>query len=75
MDRDYDYLLCLGTCPNLVVFEMWRKGAVAENRAGRLVRMAEGQAVTYKLAKRLDDMESIAQLPERIRHALADNQA
>ena len=32
---------------------------VAENRAGRLVRMAEGQAVTYKLTKRLDDMEPI----------------
>lgn len=22
MDRDYDYLLCLGICPNHVVFEM-----------------------------------------------------
>ena len=73
MDRDYDYLLCLGICPNQVVFEMWRKGAVAENRAGRLVRMAEGQAVTYKLTKRLDDMEGIAQLPERILHAVAEN--
>ena len=73
MDRDYDYLLCLGICPNHVVFEMWRKGVVAENRAGRLVRMAEGQAVTYKLTKRLADMESIAQLPDRIRHAIEVN--
>ena len=74
MDRDYDYLLCLGICPNQVVFEMWRKGAVAENRAGTLVRMAEGQAVTYKLTKRLEDMESIAQLPDRIRHAIDEQQ-
>ncbi|MYC35083.1 MAG: hypothetical protein F4X64_18195 [Chloroflexi bacterium] len=74
MDRDYDYLLCLGICPNEVVFEMWRKGVVAENRAGRLVRMAEGQAVTYKLTKRLDDMESIAQLPDRIRQAIDEQQ-
>lgn len=74
MDRDYDYLLCLGICPNEVVFEMWRKGAVAENRAGTLVRMAEGQAVTYKLTKRLDDMESITQLPDRIRRAIDENQ-
>ena len=74
MDRDYDYLLCLGICPNEVVFEMWRKGAVAENRAGTLVRMAEGQAVTYKLTKRLNDMESIAQLPDRIRRALDENE-
>ena len=73
MDRDYEYLLCLGICPNHVVFEMWRKGVVAENRAGRLVRMAEGQAVTYKLTKRLDDMESIAQLPDRIRHVIDEN--
>ena len=35
--------------------------------------MAEGQAVTYKLTKRLDDMEGIAQLPERILYALAEN--
>ncbi len=46
LDRGYDYLLCLGNCPHHVVFNMWRKGAVAENRAGTLVRMAEGQAVT-----------------------------
>ena len=70
MDRDYDYLLCLEICPNEVVFEMWRKGVVAENRAGRLVRMAEGQAVTYKLTKRLDDMTLIDELPERIRQTL-----
>ena len=74
MDRDYDYLLCLGICPNEVVFEMWRKGAVAENRAGTLVRMAEGQAVTYKLTKRLDGMESITQLPDRIRQAIDEQQ-
>ena len=74
MDRDYDYLLCLGICPDQVVFEMWRKGLVAENRAGTLVRMAEGQAVTYKLTKRLNDMESIAQLPDRIRRALDENE-
>ena len=59
LDRDYDYLFCLGICPHHIVFNMWRKGMVAENRAGRLVRMAEGQAVTYKLTKRLDDMEPI----------------
>ena len=74
MDRDYDYLLCLGICPDQVVFEMWRKGAVAENRAGRLVRMAEGQAVTYKLTKRLDEMDAISQLPERIHRTIGGNE-
>jgi hypothetical protein len=66
LDRQYDYLLCLGICPHQVVFNMWRKGMVAENRAGTLVRMAEGQAVTYKLTKKLDDMQNIADLPSSI---------
>ena len=71
LDRGYDYLLCLGICPNKIVFNMWRKGAVAENRAGTLVRMAEGQAVTYKLTKKLDDLMAIEELPELIQQALA----
>ena len=66
LDRQYDYLLCLGICPQQVVFNMWRKGMVAENRAGTLVRMAEGQSVTYKLTKKLDDMLAIADLPATI---------
>ena len=74
MDREYDYLLCLGVCPDNVVFNMWRKGAVAENRAGRLVRMAEGQAVTYKLTKRLAEMEGIEGLPGRIMTAISEGE-
>lgn len=67
LDRQYHYLLCLGICPHEVVFNMWRKGDVAEGQAGTLVRMAEGQAVTYKLTKKLDDMKPIEALPVRIR--------
>ncbi len=26
LDREYNYLLCLGICPQHVVFNMWRKG-------------------------------------------------
>ena len=73
LDRMYDYLLCLGICPKCVVFNMWRKGAVAENRAGTLVRMAEGQAVTYKLTKKLTDMEGIDNLPLRIRRIIEED--
>ena len=43
---------------------------MAENGAGRLVRMAEGQAVTYKLTKKLDDMKPIEDLPARVRQTL-----
>ena len=70
LDRDYDYLFCLGICPDQIVFNMWRKGVVAENRAGRLVRMAEGQAVTYKLTKKLTDMKPIETLPSILRTIL-----
>ena len=70
LDRRYDYLLCLGICPQKIVFNMWRKGDVAEERAGRLVRMAEGQAVTYKITKKLADMENIEGLPGVLRETL-----
>jgi hypothetical protein len=63
LDRKYDYLLCLGICPEEIVFDMWRKGDVAEGIAGHLVRMAEGQAVTSKITKKLSDMRPIAELP------------
>jgi hypothetical protein len=66
MDRKYEYLLCLGICPEQIVFNMWRKGEVAEGTAGTLVRMAEGQSVTYKLTKKLADMKPIADLPNHI---------
>ena len=71
LDRMYDYLLCLGVCPDRLVFNMWRKGEVAEHKAGTLVRMAEGQAVTYKLTKKLEDMADIEGLPARIGEALS----
>jgi hypothetical protein len=66
LDRRYQYLLCLGICPNDVVFDMWRKGDVAEGRAGTLVRMAEGQSITFKLTKRLSDMKAIHKMPIEI---------
>ena len=67
LDRRYDFLLCLGICPQEIVFNMWRKGDVAEERAGRLVRMAEGQAVTYKITKKRIDMLPIEGLPDALR--------
>ena len=74
LDRDYRYLLCLGICPNHLVFNMWRKGVVAEGGAGTLVRMAEGQAVTYKLTKKLSDMKKIEDLPVLIREIISEDE-
>ena len=62
LDKQYDHLICLGICPEEIVFNAWRKGEVAEGVAGRLVRMAEGQSTTHKLTKRLDQMRPISEL-------------
>ena len=67
LDRMYDYLLCVGVRPASIMFNAWSKGEVSEGRAGTLVRMAEGQSVTFKLTKRPDSMLPIEELPEWIR--------
>ena len=67
LDRPYQYLLCLGICPDKIVFQAWRKGVVSEGGAGALVRMAEGQSTTHKITKRLMDMRPIEELPAWIR--------
>ncbi len=66
LDKDYKCLLCLGICPDKIVFGLWRKGEVAEGSAGHLVRMAEGQSTTAKLTKKLTDLRPIAELPVAI---------
>ena len=66
LDRQYDYLFCLGVRPSSIVFNAWRKGEVSEGKAGTPVRMAEGRSVTFKLTKRPDSMLSIEQLPRWI---------
>ena len=63
LDKPYLYLLGLGVCPRKIVFNAWRKGEIAEGEAGTLVRMAEGQSVTFKLTKKLDDMRPVDELP------------
>ena len=63
LDRTYDYLFCLGIRPDAILFDAWRKGAVSEGSAGTLVRMAEGQSVTFKLTKKPATMRKIEELP------------
>ena len=73
LDRTYHYLLCLGICPDMIVFDAWRKGVVSEGSAGTLVRMAEGQSTTHKLTKKLTDMKAIHELPSWVRGEVAGN--
>jgi hypothetical protein len=71
LDRKYNYLLCLGICPNDIVFGIWRKGDVAEGRAGTLVRMAEGQSITFKITKKLAEMRPVQEMPREIQRLIA----
>ena len=66
LDQQYAYLLCVGVCPQEIRFNMWRKGDVAEGKAGKLVRMAASQSVTFKITKKLDDMRPVEGMPYHI---------
>lgn len=59
LDRGYDFLICIGICPDEIVFNMWTSDEVHSQSAGHLVKMAQDQAVTYKLTKQLGDMRPI----------------
>lgn len=59
LDRDYEFLICIGICPDEIVFNMWTGEDVHSESAGHLVRMAQDQAVTYKLTKLRGDMRPI----------------
>ena len=70
LDRPYDYLFCLGVRPSEIMFNAWSKGFVSEGKAGRLVRMAEGQSVTFKRTKKPADMRKIEELPAWVQEHL-----
>lgn len=59
LDRKYDLLLCLAVAPDWILFGLWGKGEVAEGKAGTLVRMAEGQSITFKLTRSKASLKSI----------------
>lgn len=73
LDRNYHHLICLGVCPDQLVFNMWPENVVRANGAGNLVPMAQDQLVTYKLTKRLEDMRPIADLVAQVQQAVADH--
>lgn len=37
----YKYVICVGICPTEIVYNVWSRGDIAEEKAGHLVRMAE----------------------------------
>ncbi len=69
--RDYQALLCVGIAPDAVLFDAWRKGDVAEGRAGHLVTMDAGSSATFKLSKKRADLLPIELFPESIADLVA----
>ncbi|MYD05028.1 MAG: hypothetical protein F4X21_08940 [Acidimicrobiia bacterium] len=67
LDRAYDLLLCLEICPDQIVFNVWDKEEVNNGEASRLVMMAQGQDVTYKLIKKLDGMRPVGEMTNVLR--------
>lgn len=72
LDRGYDFLLCLGICPERIVFNVWRKDEVNDGATGHLVMMAQDQDVTYKITKKLDDMRPIDEMIDTLLDRLVD---
>jgi len=73
-DHGYDYLLCIGICPDRVVFNLWDKQEVLDGKAGSLVEMAKDQGVTYKITKKLESMLPVEELPQAVRVILSSEQ-
>lgn len=69
--RQYQAILCLGIAPNAVLFDAWRKGDVAEGKAGRLVTMDRGSSATFKLTKKRTDLRPVSEFRERINEIAA----
>src|SRR3989344_6574729 len=61
-DYRYDFLLCLGVSPNGLFFRIWSKGDVATDKAGTMVSMGRGQNSSFKLTKKISDMQQITEL-------------
>lgn len=64
--RPYQALLCIGVAPDTVVFDAWRKGDVAEGKAGHLVTMDRGSSATFKLTKRKDHLRPMSEFKAHI---------
>lgn len=70
--RTYQALLCLGVAPDAVLFDAWRKGDVAEGKAGNLTTMDAGSSATFKLTKRRSVLRPISEFEDQIRQIVSE---
>jgi hypothetical protein len=66
-DYKYDWLLCIGVAPSEILFQTYKKGDLAEGRAGNLVSMGRGQNASFKLTKAKRDLRPINEYENIIR--------
>lgn len=64
--RTYQGVICLGIAPDAILFDAWRKGDVAEGKAGNLVTMDAGSSATFKLTKRRINLRPITDFETHI---------
>ena len=65
--REYQALLCVGIAPDAVLFDAWRKGDIAEGKAGHLVTMDAGSSATFKLTKKRSVLHPIDEFEDKIK--------
>ena len=64
--RDYQAVLGLGIAPDMILFDIWRKGDIVEGHAGKLASMDKGSSATFKLTKKPSELYPITQFADRL---------
>lgn len=67
-DYKYHYLLCVGVCPDKILFQIYTKGEVATGEAGNLVSMGRGQNSSFKLTKPKRTLRPIEELNDTLKN-------
>lgn len=65
-DYKYDWILCLGIAPTIILFDIWSKSDLVTGRAGTLVSMGRGQNASFKLTKPKGPLHPISEFKSRI---------
>jgi len=65
-DYHYDWILCLGITPNIILFDIWSKADLATGKAGTLVSMGRGQNSSFKLTKSKKSLHPITEFKSEI---------
>ena len=70
-DYKYDWVLCLGICPDSILFEIYSKADVVTGKAGNLVSMGRGQNSSFKLTKPKNALHPISEFNDKLNSLLS----